>query len=130
MTPDELKRVAVQKLIDAKRHNREQFYKFFTELYKVEQDPYAPIKVSQAFPGIDIPDVTKPGQTLEEKWPYFFVCKTDPKDPTFADYQPDSEKYKADFNALVALTKRIRARADEINAEARRLCESQSQGAS
>lgn len=129
MSPDELKRDAVQKLIDAKRHNREQFYRFFTELYKIEQDPYAPIKVADAFPGINIPDVTKSGQTLEELWPYFFVCKTDPSDPSFADYQPDSVKYKENFDALVLLTKKVRARADEINAEAKRLCELQSQGA-
>lgn len=128
MTPDELKRLSAQKLIEAKRHNYGQFQNFFMELYKIEEDPFAPIKVSEAFPGINIPDIRQQGSRLEDLWPHFFVCKTNPKEPDFADYQPDSELYKKEFLALVALTKSIRARADEINKEAQRLCELQSQG--
>lgn len=128
MSPDELKRQALQKLVDAKRQNRDQFYRFFSELYKIEEDPFVPTKVADVFPGLDIPDVRKPGQTLEDRWPYYFICKTDPKDPTFADYQPDSEKYKADFNNLVSIVKKVSARADEINKEAQRLCDLQSRG--
>lgn len=128
MTPDELKRLSVQKLIEAKRHNYNQFNNFFLELYKIEEDPFAPIKVSEAFPGIKIPDVRVDGSKLEDLWPHFFVCKTNPKEPDFADYQPDSELYKKEFQELVSLTKSVRARADEINKEAQRLCELQSQG--
>ena len=93
MSPDELKRQALQKLVDAKRQNRDQFYRFFSELYKIEEDPFVPAKVVDVFPGLNIPDVRKPGQTLEEKWPYYFICKTDPKDPTFADYQPENSGF-------------------------------------
>lgn len=128
MTPDELKRLAVQKLVEAKSQNKEQFYRFFTELYKIEDDPFVPTKVSEAFPGIDIPDIRKPGQTLEEKWPHYFVCKTNPEDKDFMDYQPDSPLYKKELSELVALVKAVRARADEINREAQRLCDLQSQG--
>lgn len=126
MTPDELKRLAVNKLIQAKHHNKEQFQRFFTELYEIERDPYAPIKVADAFPGLNIPNITMPGQSLEEKWPYYFICKTNPQEPDFADYQPDSPKYKANFQELVALVKAVRARAEEINKEAQKVCELQS----
>lgn len=126
ISPEETKRLAVQKLIETKKHNRDEFARFFTELYKAEEDPYAPINIKEEF-GADIPDIRKQGESLEEKWPHFFICKLDPKDPTYKDFQPDSPTYQAEFNELVGVVRRVRAHADEINERARALCEQQSQ---
>lgn len=130
MTPAELKREAVRRLVIAKQKNEEQFKMFFTELYKIEDDPYSPVKIADAFPGIRIPDIRKEGNTLRDMWPHYFICNTDTSDPHFQDYQPTSPLYKKEFEEVVGIVKAVRARADEINKEAERICELQSKGVS
>lgn len=124
----EIKRNRLQKLIEGKRHNREEFQRFFMSLYAAEEDPFAPAKLAEMFPGIDIPDIRVPGQGLEDRWPHYFVTKTDPQDPDYRAYQPLSPEYESEFKDVVSLVKRIRAVADEINREADEICAQQSQG--
>lgn len=125
---NELKRERLQKLIEGKRHNKEEFQRFFMELYKAEEDPFAPADLKVLFPDIVIPDIRVPGQGLEDRWPHYFCVKTDPSDPDFSSYQPGSPEYETEFKDIVTLVKKIRAVADETNREAERICAQQSQG--
>lgn len=123
----ELKRERLQKLIEGKRHNKEEVQRFFMELYEAEKDPFAPVDLSKTFEGIYIPDIRVPGQGLEDRWPHYFVVKTDPTDPDFPAYQPLSPEYEKEFKELVNLIRAIRTVAAEENRKADEICAQQSQ---
>lgn len=124
-TLDSLKKERERGIIEAKRFNKDQVTKFLTAFYAIEKDPYKPVMVEEVCPGLI--DIRKEGQSLDERWPHFFICKLAPEEG-YADYMPDSPLYMKELNEIVAMIKRVRAIGDKLNEEALKICEEQSAG--
>lgn len=120
-TPAELMRDRERMYIETKRLNKEELTKFFMAAYAVEQDPYHPMTLEEAFPGINIPDIRKEGSRLEDLWPHYIIPKLS-TEPGYEAYRKGSPEFVREFNDIVALIRAMKARADEVNAEADRIC--------
>lgn len=108
---ENLRRNLMNKIAAGRARNVEEVKKFFMSIYEIETDPIAPMSVAEAFPDIDIPDIRKPGSTLEELY------------PNFVNGVLNSQAYREDLHKISVLCRQVRARADELNQEAIRECE-------
>lgn len=113
MTPQEYRRIQSnkeQELYAARAQNEQEWTKFFMSLYEVETDRYCPMTLSEAFPGVDIPDIRKPGNSLKELYPNYFTGV------------PSSEASRQEFKTLMDLYRKVEAIASDMARRADALC--------
>lgn len=121
-TYEQARQNALRAYYEFKRLNKEEVSKCFIAAWDVETDDKCPTPFSEAFPGINIPNLKK-GETLEDRWPHVFIAK--PEDP---NYMVDSPEYENEWAEIVDIIKRLRARGDEINRSANAKCEEMLRG--
>lgn len=110
-------------ITDLKQYNKTEWTKFFMSIYAVETDKIRPTPIAEAFPGIVIPDIRKPGSTLEDLWPHVIKCpEMTMPDTEFRKYMPGSPEFDKEFAELRDLYKKVEARAEIINKEGMETC--------
>lgn len=124
-SPSELMRQKWRDIVETKRYNREEATKFFMSIYSAETDPIYPVNLAEAFDGVYLPDIRKPGEGLEDLWPHYFGLK-ELSEPDHLDYIPPSPLFAEEQAKFVSAARNIRKRADEINEETRKKCEQRS----
>lgn len=124
-SPSELMRQKWRDIVETKRYNREEATKFFMSIYSAETDPIYPVNLAEAFDGVYLPDIRKPGEGLEDLWPHYFGLK-ELSEPDHLDYIPPSPLFVEEQAKFVSVARNIRKRADEINEETRKKCEQRS----
>lgn len=87
-TYEQARQNALRAYYEFKRLNKEEVSKCFIAAWDVETDDKCPTPFSEAFPGINIPNLKK-GETLEDRWPHVFIAK--PEDP---NYMVDSQSMR------------------------------------
>lgn len=109
-------------LLESTRHNVEEYRKFFMAAYGVETDEIAPMSLKEVFGDLEIPDIRKPGQSLEELYPHYLVRIMDVRDPEYASHKPYSPEYTAEMTALNNLVRQMHAKQKELNERSLKQC--------
>lgn len=100
-------KLAQKVMLDTTKSNLDECTKFFAEAWKIEEDPFAPLKVSEVFDGINVPDVRN--HSLTELYPHYFVRVLDPASPDYNSHHPGSAEFMAEQTEIIAIIKAMRA---------------------
>lgn len=101
--------LAQRQMMETTRSNLDECNKFFLAAWEIENDPFCPLKVSEIFAGINVPDVRNPEQSLEKLFPHFFVRVLDPNSPDYNSHHPGSAEYMREQEELLGIIRSMRA---------------------
>jgi hypothetical protein len=102
-------------MLEDTRHNLEECTKFFNAAWNMENDPFKPLKVSEVYKGIKVPDTRV--KSLKDIYPHYFVRILDENDPDFKTHEPGCPEFMMEREEIITTIRAMRAIQERYNEE-------------